>query len=168
MNCELSEHNSEEMINRAVELFKTLELTELTLRDGDFAIELKKQPPVAASMPVLTAAPAASAAGPAASAQTEQPAIQPLCEQPMAAAAKACGVAVKAPLLGVFYAASSPDAQPFVKVGDQVKKGDILCILEAMKMMNEIVAEEDGTISEICAENGKIVEFGQILFKMTK
>ena len=73
---------------------------------------------------------------------------------------------VKSPLIGVFYAAPSPDAQPFVKVGSKVKKGDVMCIVEAMKLMNEIVAEQDGTIVDVCAHNGDVVEFGQTLFKM--
>ena len=73
---------------------------------------------------------------------------------------------VKAPIVGVFYAAPSPDAEPFVKVGDTVKKGDLICIIEAMKFMNEITAEQDGTISEICVKNGDLVEFGQVIFKM--
>ena len=73
---------------------------------------------------------------------------------------------VKSPMVGIFYAAPSPEAEPFVKVGSKVKKGDTLCIIEAMKLMNDVVAEEDGEIVEICAENGSLVEFGQTLFKI--
>lgn len=73
---------------------------------------------------------------------------------------------VKSPMVGIFYTATSPEAEPFVKVGSKVKKGDTLCIIEAMKLMNDVVAEEDGEIVEICAENGSLVEFGQILFKI--
>lgn len=73
---------------------------------------------------------------------------------------------VKSPMVGVFYAAPSPDAEPFVKVGSRVKKGDVLCIVEAMKLMNEIVAEQDGEIVDRCVENGDVVEFGQTLFKI--
>ena len=73
---------------------------------------------------------------------------------------------VKSPMVGIFYTAPSPEAEPFVKVGKKVKKGDTLCIIEAMKLMNDVVAEEDGEIVEICAENGSLVEFGQILFKI--
>ena len=73
---------------------------------------------------------------------------------------------VKSPMVGIFYASPSPDAEPFVKVGSKVKKGDTLCIIEAMKLMNDVMAEEDGEIVEICAENGSLVEFGQILFKL--
>lgn len=73
---------------------------------------------------------------------------------------------ITAPMVGVFYAAASPDAQPYVTVGSTVKKGDVICIIEAMKLMNEITATQSGTITEICAENGDIVEFGQPLFKI--
>lgn len=73
---------------------------------------------------------------------------------------------VKAPLVGVFYSAASPDSAPFVTIGSHVKKGDVLCIVEAMKLMNEITAESDGEVVDICAKNGDIVEFGQTLFKI--
>ncbi len=73
---------------------------------------------------------------------------------------------VKSPMVGVFYEAPSPGAQPYVKVGDKVKKGDVLCIIEAMKLMNEIVAETDGEIVDICVQNGEVVEFSQILYKI--
>lgn len=71
---------------------------------------------------------------------------------------------VTSPMVGTFYRASSPEAEPFVKVGDSVKKGDVLCIIEAMKMLNEIQADVDGVIAEIKAENGTIVDYGKTLF----
>jgi len=73
---------------------------------------------------------------------------------------------VKSPMVGVFYASSSPDAAPFVHIGDTIQKGDVLCILEAMKLMNEIHAEQDGKIIDICVKNGDLVEFGQTIFKL--
>ena len=75
-------------------------------------------------------------------------------------------VEVKSPLVGVYYSAPSPDAETFVSIGGKVKKGDILCIIETMKLMNEIVAEQDGEIVDICIKNGDIAEYGQVLFKM--
>lgn len=75
-------------------------------------------------------------------------------------------IEVKYPLVGVFYASPAPDAEPFVKVGDKVKKGDVLCIVEAMKLMNEITASNDGEIVDVCIQNGSVVEFGQTLFKL--
>ena len=74
------------------------------------------------------------------------------------------GKTIDAPMVGVFYQAPSPDAEPFVKVGQSVKKGDTVCIIEAMKLMNEIQAEQDGVITEVLAKNGDIIEFGQPLF----
>ncbi len=74
------------------------------------------------------------------------------------------GTPLKAPMVGVFYNAPSPDAKPFVSVGDFVKKGDTLCVIEAMKLFNEISAEKDGKILEICVRNGQVVEYGQTLF----
>lgn len=74
--------------------------------------------------------------------------------------------AIKSPMVGVFYAASSPESSPFVTVGQKVQKGDVVCIIEAMKLMNEITAEQSGTVTEICVNNGDIVEFDQPLFKI--
>ena len=68
-------------------------------------------------------------------------------------------------MVGIFYAAPAEDAEPFVEVGRHVKKGDTLCVIEAMKLMNEITAEQDGTIVEICAQNGQAVEYGTPLFR---
>jgi len=76
------------------------------------------------------------------------------------------GFVVKSPMVGVFYAAPGSDKPPYVSVGDTVHAGDILCIIEAMKIMNEITAERDGIIAEVCAENKQIVEYGQPLFRI--
>lgn len=80
---------------------------------------------------------------------------------------KPCGKIVTSPLVGTFYAAPAEDAEPFAKVGDQVKKGQVLAIVEAMKLMNEIESDYDGTIAEILAENGQGVEYGQPLFRLS-
>jgi len=76
------------------------------------------------------------------------------------------GTAIKSPMLGVFYSSPAPDSPPFVKTGDRIRKGDVLCIIEAMKLMNEIIAENDGEIVETGLENGQIVEYGQTLFRV--
>ncbi len=75
-------------------------------------------------------------------------------------------IKIKSPMVGVFYSAPSPDSKPYVKVGSHVKKGDTLCVIEAMKLLNEICAERDGEIVDICAADGQTVEFSQVLFKM--
>ena len=76
------------------------------------------------------------------------------------------GYEIKSPMVGVFYTSPSPDAEPYVSVGSKVKKGDVICIIEAMKLMNEITADKDGEIAEICVDNGQVVEFSQVLFRM--
>ena len=73
---------------------------------------------------------------------------------------------IKSPMVGVFYSSPSPESEPFVKIGSIVKKGDVLCIIEAMKLMNEITSETDGEVVDICVENGQIIEFSQTLFKI--
>lgn len=77
-------------------------------------------------------------------------------------------ISIKSPIVGVFYAAPAENAEPYVSIGDRIKKGQTLCIVEAMKLMNEISAEEDGIISEICVTNGQVVEFGTELFKIKR
>ncbi|MBQ8507786.1 MAG: acetyl-CoA carboxylase biotin carboxyl carrier protein [Clostridia bacterium] len=73
---------------------------------------------------------------------------------------------IKSPMVGVFYAAASLEAKPFVELGSKVKKGDVVCIVEAMKLMNEITADFDGEVVDICVRNGDVVEYGQTLFKL--
>ena len=82
------------------------------------------------------------------------------------AEASAADTSVTSPMVGVFYRAPAENAEPYVKVGDHVKAGTVLCLIEAMKMMNEITAECDGVINEICVENGQVVDFGKELFKI--
>jgi acetyl-CoA carboxylase biotin carboxyl carrier protein len=93
-------------------------------------------------------------------------AAPPAAKSQVAAAEDPSVIFVTSPFVGTFYTAPSPDAPNFVEVGSSVKKGQTLCIVEAMKLMNEIEAEQSGTILEILAENGKSVEFGQKLYKM--
>ena len=77
-------------------------------------------------------------------------------------------ISVKSPIVGVFYAASAESADPYVAVGDHVSKGQTLCIIEAVKLMNEITADEDGIISKICVTNGQVIEYGTELFRIRK
>ena len=80
--------------------------------------------------------------------------------------ASASGTMIRSPMVGVFYTSPGADKAPYVSVGDKVHAGDVLCIIEAMKIMNEITAEHDGVITEICAENKQVVEFGQPIFRI--
>ena len=77
-------------------------------------------------------------------------------------------ISVKSPIVGVFYAAPAENADPYVSIGDRVQKGQTLCIVEAMKLMNEITAEDEGVISQICVTNGQVVEFGTELFRIKR
>ena len=109
--------------------------------------------PVAAPAPAPVPAPAASPATVPAPAE----------EEPIDLSHT---TAVRAPMVGVFYAAPAPGAEPFVQVGSKVKKGDTLCVIEAMKVMNEVTAEQDGEIVDICVKDGDLVEYGCCLMKV--
>ena len=101
----------------------------------------------------------AGAAAPAASAAAAEPAA-------VQAPAPSAGLVIRSPMVGVFYAAPTEDSEPFIKEGDRVKMGDTLCVIEAMKLMNEIPAEQDGVITGILVKNGQTVEYGTPLFQI--
>lgn len=92
----------------------------------------------------------------------EKPVSSPFIHEEEKSSAE--GEAVASPMVGVFYSAPAPDKEPYVTVGSKVNKGDVLCLIEAMKLMNEVTAEKSGEISEVCVENGQVVEYGQPLF----
>ncbi len=160
-----------ETLRGFADLMEERGLTRIKLEEPDLTLELERegaaQPPAWPAFPpampaAWPAAPTAPAAAPAAPAA---PAAEPVA--PTAPAQIASGATeVCAPMVGVFYVAPSPGAEPFVRVGSKVKKGETLCILEAMKLMNEVVAECDGEIAEICANDGDLVEYGRVLFRI--
>lgn len=143
-----------EYIEKLAKVLAETGLTEISLEDGEQAITLRKDVIVSAA-PQVVAAPVAPAAAAAGAAQA------PSTEAPAAPAKK--GTPITSPMVGTFYKSPSPDAAPFVAVGDSVKVGDVVCIVEAMKMMNEIKSEVAGKVLEICVEDGQPVEFGQVL-----
>ncbi|MDY4953669.1 MAG: acetyl-CoA carboxylase biotin carboxyl carrier protein [Candidatus Onthomonas sp.] len=96
------------------------------------------------------------------------PAPAPVPEAQPVQAEPAGVFTVSSPMVGIFYASSAEGAKPYVKVGDTVKQGDVLCIIEAMKLLNEIAAEQDGVITEICVKNAQTVDYGMPLFKMRR
>lgn len=145
-------------IESLAKLMQETGLTGLELVEGDMELRLERQQEVVAVAP---AAPVMPVAAPAPAAGAEAQATS----QEQAAPRKE-GALVLSPTVGVFYASPSPDARPFVEVGDQVKKGDTLCIIEAMKLMNEFPSEVDGTVAEICVGNGQVVEYNQPLFRI--
>ncbi len=139
-----------------IDLVSESNVSELEITEAEGKVRIVKSAPVAvaaAAAPVVTvAAPVAAAAAPAVA-----PAAVP-------AVAEVKGHVVKSPMVGTFYRASSPGGKPFVEIGQQVKEGEAICIVEAMKILNEIEADAAGTITQILAENGQAVEYGQPLF----
>ena len=143
-------------IEKLARLMQETGLTALEYAQGETQLKLerKQEITVAAAAAPVSAAPSlggAEALG-VTHAQDSQPAKE--------------GALVLSPMVGVFYSSTNPEARPYVQVGDTVKKGDTLCIIEAMKLMNEIPAEVDGTVAEICVSNGQVVEFNQPLFRI--
>lgn len=144
-----------------VKLMESSNLSVMEINDNDFSIRLEKgtgQVVVPMQMPLQ--APVAVAATPAAAAPASPVGL-------MQGEVSLNDVTeIKSPMVGVFYAQPKPDAPAYVTRGSKIKKGDVVCIIEAMKLMNEVVAECDGEVVDICVENGQVVEFGQVLFKV--
>ena len=140
-------------VKKLIELLDDSGIAEIEITEGEESVRISRY---AASAPVA-AAPVAMAAAPAAAPAPSDPAAP-------AEAPEEDGYEVTAPMVGSFYAASSPGAAPYVQVGDRVNEGDTLCIIEAMKMMNQIEADVSGVIKSIRIQNGEPVEFGQVLF----
>lgn len=148
-------------IKALAELVSKNNLSALEYSEGETHLRIENAPRTVTAAPAQ-AAPAAAPAAPAAAPAVE---AAPVAAADAGADFNAAKM-VTSPMVGVFYASPSPTDPPFVTVGSKVKKGDVLCIIEAMKLMNEITAEEDGEIIDICATNGSVVEYGQILFKL--
>lgn len=135
-------------IRKYAGLMQELGLTGLEITEDNQKVRLERAVPSLSRETVVvdTAAPAPA---PAAKGNTDE-------------------ISVTSPLVGVFYAAPAENAEPYVAIGDHVKKGQVLCVVEAMKLMNEVTSEEDGVISEICVTNGQIVEYGTELFRIRR
>jgi acetyl-CoA carboxylase biotin carboxyl carrier protein len=146
-------------VRRLVELMNEHELAEIDLRQADQRIRLRK-----GGEPIVTAIPAAPA--PAAPAAAPAPAASAGAPAAAAPAPAATGKVIKSPIVGTFYASPSPDAAAFVKVGDQVGPDTVVCIVEAMKVFNEVPAEMSGKIVAVLVETGDAVEYGQPLFRL--
>lgn len=131
---------NEAEIRKYAKLMQELGLTGLEVNAAGEVVRMERQ--CAAAMPAAAPAP------------VEAP------------AAEETGDCIRSPMVGTFYAAPAENAEPFVRPGDRVKRGDTLCIIEAMKLMNEIPAERDGVIEAVCAENGQVVDYGTPLFRI--
>ena len=143
-------------IKKLIELLEESGIAELEIQEGEESVRISRQSSV---VPTLTAAPVAAA--PPAMTEASNPAPAAPAEEPIEPVS---GHQVKSPMVGTFYAAASPTSGPFVSQGQQVGVGDTLCIIEAMKMMNQIEADKAGTIRSILVDNGSPVEFDQVLF----
>ncbi|MFA6229003.1 MAG: acetyl-CoA carboxylase biotin carboxyl carrier protein [Rhodanobacter sp.] len=142
-------------IKKLIDLLEESNLAELEIKEGEEVVRLSRIPRnTAVVAPAVSAAPAAVA----------PPAAAPVAVEVPAAAALPAGHVVKAPMVGTFYASATPGTPAFVKVGQQVKAGETLGIIEAMKMFNQIEADVDGTVQAILVENGQPVEFDEPMF----
>jgi acetyl-CoA carboxylase biotin carboxyl carrier protein len=143
-------------VKKLIELLEESGIAEIEIKEGEEAVRISRMP-TGAAVPQYYAAPApvvtAPAAAPAAIAAPSPHARRKDDEN-----------IVPAPMVGTYYAAASPTAKPFVAIGDEVKEGQVLCIIEAMKMMNQIESDRSGRITAIMVKNGEAVEFGQPLF----
>ena len=141
-----------ETIEKLADIINKKELSELTISSGENTITLKGKKAVPMPMPVVAAAAPAQAAAPVESTLSASEASM---------AEEVSGKIVQSPIVGTFYSAPSPDKPPFVKTGDEVKKGDVIMIIESMKLMNEIQSEYDGVVEQILVSDGQAVEFDQ-------
>ena len=146
-------------VKKLIELLDESGIAEIEITEGEDSVRISRYASGAAvvAAPAPMPAPVAPAAAPAAAPQGAEAATP-------AEAPEEDGYEVTAPMVGTYYAASSPGAAPYVQVGDRVNEGDTLCIIEAMKMMNQIEADVSGVVKSIRIQNGEPVEFGQVLF----
>ena len=159
-----------DQVKELIEIFEKTDLNDMELTLDNMSLRLNRGR--AASNPAVFSAvagsvpagqPAAQTSVPAALTQVAEAKTVPVTDKPEE---KKEGTVVKAPIVGTFYASPAPDKPTFVKVGDTVEQGDTLCIIEAMKFMNEVPSEVSGTIAEILVQDGEFVEFGQELFRI--
>lgn len=149
-------------IAKLIEIVSKSDVSEINLKQGEEELKITREKAVAQSVQTVIAAPVVAptpVAAPAAPAATAPAAA------PSAPAAPDAAKLMKSPMVGTFYRSASPTAAPFVEEGTSVKEGDTLCIIEAMKMMNQIQADRSGVIKKILVENGSTVEFDQPLFE---
>jgi len=147
-------------VKKLIELLEESGISEIEISEGEESVRISRHPP--GSVNVQTVASALPVAAPPQAAATPANGNGPAATA--AAAASTRGQQVTAPMVGTFYSGPAPGAKPFVEIGTEVKPGDTLCVIEAMKMMNQIESEVAGKVVSILVENGSPVEFGQALF----
>ncbi len=149
-------------IAKLIEIVSKSDVSEINLKQGEEELKITREKAVAQSVQTVIAAPVAA---PAPVVAPAAPAANAPAAAPSAPAAPDAAKLMKSPMVGTFYRSASPTAAPFVEEGTSVKEGDTLCIIEAMKMMNQIQADRSGVIKKILVENGSTVEFDQPLFE---
>lgn len=149
-------------IRKYAELMKELELTGLEITEKDQVVRLERAIPAGTKEQIILQQPASAPAFSSAPVSASPGSTAPHQE------AAGDYISVTSPIVGVFYAAPAENAETYVSIGSSVKKGDVLCVIEAMKLMNEIAAEEPGVISQICVTNGQVVEYGTELFRIAR
>ena len=152
-----------------IDLVSDSNVTELEITEAEGKVRIVKGAtpsgiPVLSHQVIAPAAPALPTAPPAPPTDAEIANAAAVTAAAVAAEVAAAGHTVKSPMVGTFYRSSSPGAAPFVQVGDTVKEGDTLCIIEAMKILNEIESDKSGTVKQVLCENGQAVEYGQALY----
>lgn len=151
-------------IAKLIEIVSKSDVSEINLKQGEEELKITREKAVAQSVQTVIAAPVAASAPAPVQAVAAAPAPAPAAA-PAASATPDAAKLMKSPMVGTFYRSASPTAAPFVEEGASVKEGDTLCIIEAMKMMNQIQADRSGVIKKILVENGSTVEFDQPLFE---
>jgi acetyl-CoA carboxylase biotin carboxyl carrier protein len=151
-------------IRTLIDLMKKNGVAVFKMEREGFKITLKTSE-ATVSHSVVTSQPMLAYNGPAAQ-PASAPAPAASAPAPAAAPAASGGIEIKSPMVGTFYSSPSPDSPAFVSVGQEITPDTVICIIEAMKVMNEVKAEVAGTVTEICAENGKPVQFGQVMFRL--
>jgi len=141
-----------------IDLVSESNVSELEITEAEGKVRIVK------SAPAGFAAPVSYTVAPAPQATPAMTAVEPQAAAVPAAAAEPTGHIVKSPMVGTFYRSSSPGAKPFVELGDTIKEGETICIVEAMKILNEIEADKSGTVTQILVDNGQAVEYGQPLY----
>jgi acetyl-CoA carboxylase biotin carboxyl carrier protein len=141
-----------------IDLVSESNVSELEITEAEGKVRIVK------SVPVMASAPVTYSMAPSTVAPVPVVEVSPAAVVPAAAPVAPAGHTVKSPMVGTFYRASSPGAKPFVEVGDTIKEGETICIVEAMKILNEIEADKSGTVTQILVENGQAVEYGQPLY----
>lgn len=151
-------------IAKLIEIVSKSDVSEINLKQGEEELKITREKAVAQSVQTVIAAPVAASAPAPVQAVAAAPAPAPAAA-PAASATPDAAKLMKSPMVGTFYRSASPTVAPFVEEGASVKEGDTLCIIEAMKMMNQIQADRSGVIKKILVENGSTVEFDQPLFE---